>query len=202
MSDLKDSDEITGTCDMGGFTLPPEGSIAKGTAVLMCFTGEVTVCGDEENGLLFECEYADDPSAKTKIYCNKDKQSGLSMIVGIGQQSGTFDKIDKVRIAGGKQPIQNAKGKVTVKTLTHPKFMAQMRKELVGTSAYCTITHSPAKPYEDKKTGEMKEGFAQANISKLMSVKEYKAGKGVGSATSAAKAPEGVITGGTDDDFD
>jgi hypothetical protein len=171
MSELSGSEEIGGTDDMGGFTLPPIGSIAKGNGVLMCFTGEITVCGEDDSGLLFELEYADDPSAKAKIYCKTTAQAGLSKIVGIGRDSGVFDKIDKYRISNNKKPIQSSEGKVKAKTLMDPKFMNQMRKEIVGCSVLCTITHSPAKPYEDKETGEMKDGFPQANISKIAPAK-------------------------------
>lgn len=204
MSELNDADEIGGTTDMGGFNMPPEGSIKDGTAVLMCFTGEIKVCGDEEDGLLFESEYADDPSAKCNMYCKVTTQAGLTKIVGIGLESGVFDKIDKIRIAATppKQPIQSDKGTVKVKILTGPKFMAQMRKEIVGCSVYCTITHSEAKPYVDKE-GVTKDGFPQANISKIMSVKKYKASKG--GATSSSKPADDTAkeaASDSDDDFD
>lgn len=203
MSDsIDDAMDIEGTEDMGGFSLPPIGNIAKGTGVLMCFTGEITVCGDEEDGLLFEVEYAEDPSAKAKIYCNVTKQAGLSKIVGIGRESGVFDKIDKVRIAGGKKPIQSAEGAVKVKILTGPKFMNQMRKEIIGCSVYCTISHAEAKPYEDKN-GITKDGFAQANISKIVSVKKYKADKfGAGKVENTSTVEKSARVESSDDDFD
>lgn len=171
MSDLDDGMEIGGSDDMGGFTLPPEGNIAKGTGVVMEFTGEIKKCVSAEGkeGLLFDVVYIEDPSAKAKIYCSLENQSGLSKIVGIGRHSGVFDRIDKIRQANGKNPIQSPEGNVKVKILKDEKFHNQLRKEIVGNAVLCTITHSAATPYVDKD-GVTKDGFPQANITKIAPV--------------------------------
>lgn len=169
MSDLNKNEEIDGSDDMGGFTLPPEGNITKGTGVKMEFTGEIKSCVSKESkkGLLFDLVYYDDPSARARVYCSIDSQPGLAKIVGIGRESGVFNKIDKKRIAQNKTPIQSSDGKVKVKILTDLKFHEQLRKEIAGCTIICTINHTEAKPYVDKETGETKEGFPQANISKI-----------------------------------
>ena len=169
VEDLKASDEISSSDDMGGFTLPPEGNILKGTGVKMQFTGEIKDSKPDGKGLTFKLVYCDDPTARANIYCN-NQQTGLAKIVGIGKHSGLFDKIDKIRIARGKTPIQSANGNVTVKILMDSKFRQQMRKEIEGLAILCTINHTEAKPYKDEDTGEEKEGFPQANISKIASV--------------------------------
>ena len=138
--------EISGTEDMGGFSMPPEGNIAKGTGVEMEFTGEIKMCGEDEDCLMFALTYVDDPSAKANIFCKTTTQSGLSKIVGIGRDSGVFDKIDKVRISKNKPPIQSSQGGVKVKVLADPKFHNQLRKEIEGCTILCSISHSEAKP--------------------------------------------------------
>lgn len=185
VADLNASDEIEASEDMGGFTLPPEGSIKDGAGVLMEFTGEIKSCVSDEGkkGLLFDLFYSDDPSARAKVYCSLETQSGLKKIVGIGRDSGVFDKIDKKRIAKDKKPIQSSTGTVVVKILTDSKFHEQMRKEIEGCRILCTINHTEAKPYKDKDTGEEKEGFPQANISKIASAKK-KSTSGTGSGQS------------------
>lgn len=170
---LDPNEELEGTSDMGGFSLPPVGDIGKGTGVLMEFTGEIDVCGDDDDGLLFELSWAEDASAKAKIYVNKNKQAGLSRMIGIGEQSGVFIKINKKRKAKGKTSITSDTGKVKVKILQDSKFHDQLRKEIVGCQVTCTITHSPAKPYEDKD-GVMKDGFPQANIGKIIAPSKAK----------------------------
>jgi CDGSH-type Zn-finger protein len=198
VEELKASDEIEGSEDMGGFTLPPEGNIAKGSGVLMEFTSEIKSCVSDEGkkGLLFNVVYCDDPSARAMIYCSLETQSGLAKIVGIGRDSGVFDRIDKKRIAQSKTPIQSADGKVKVKNLTNEKFHEQLRKEIEGCSILCTINHTEAKPYKDKDTGEEKEGFPQANISKIASAK-----KGSGRATGDTEKQQNDTPAG-DDEFE
>jgi len=193
--------EIDGSEDMGGFSLPPEGNIAKGSGVLMEFTGDITLCGEDKDCLMFDLCYTDDPSAKARIFCKTSTQAGLSKIVGIGRDSGVFNKIDKKRISQNKAPIQSADGKVKVKILTDSKFHEQLRKEIAGCTILCTITHSEAKPYTDKETGEEKEGFPQANISKI-APSNSKAAPTLSEApvgTSGKVVQEGQ---GSDDDWD
>ena len=192
---IDDSMEISGTEDMGGFSMPPEGNIAKGTGVEMEFTGEIKMCGEDEDCLMFALTYVDDPSAKANIFCKTTTQSGLSKIVGIGRDSGVFDKIDKVRISKNKPPIQSAEGNVKVKVLTDPKFHNQLRKEIEGCTILCSISHSEAKPYVDKVTGETKEGFPNANISKIASAKK-------GKATAEKPAKESKPAAAAEDDSD
>lgn len=196
MVDLNASDEIEASEDMGGFTLPPEGKISDGTGVLMEFTGEIKLCGPDEDCLMFVLGYIDDPSAIANIFCKISTQSGLSKIVGIGRDSGVFDKIDKKRIAKSKSPIQSSDGKVKVKILGDSKFHEQMRKEIEGCRILCTINHTEAKPYKDKDTGEEKEGSPQANISKIAPPKSAKAVK-----TGKAESPNSE-SGGDEDEFE
>lgn len=199
MVDLNASDEIEASEDMGGFTLPPEGSIKDGTGIVMEFTGEITLCGEDKDCLQFVLSYIDDPSAIANIFCKTSSQSGLSKIVGIGRDSGVFNKIDKKRIAKNKSPIQTADGKVKVKILTDSKFHEQMRKEIVGCRILCNINHTEAKPYKDKKTGELKEGFPQANISKIAPVeKKVTAGTVGGGSTNESDTKEDA----GDDEFE
>ena len=192
---LKANEEIGGNSDVGGFSLPPEGNIAKGRGVLMEFTGEIKLCGDAEDCLMFVLSYADDPSAKANIFCKVSTQAGLSKIVGIGRDSGVFDRIDKKRLKANKTPIQSSDGKVKVKVLTDPKFHEQMRKEIEGCSVLCSINHTEAKPYKDKDTGEEKEGYPNANISKIASAKNGQ----VNAAQPSQKSSEG--DDGDDDEF-
>ena len=166
-TELDKNEEIGGSNDMGGFALPPEGNIAKETGVRMEFTGEIKLCGADNDCLQFILAYVDDPTAKANIFCKTSAQAGLTKIVGIGRDSGVFNKIDKKRIAQNKTPIQTSDGKVKVRILTDPKFHEQLRKEIEGCAILCTITHSEAKAYVDKDSGETKEGFPQANISKI-----------------------------------
>lgn len=196
MGDLNASDEIEASEDMGGFTLPPEGKISDGSGVLMEFTGEIKLCGEDKDCLQFVLAYIDDPSAMANIFCKTSTQSGLSKIVGIGRDSGVFDKIDKKRIAKSKDPIQSADGKVKVKILDDAKFHEQMRKEIEGCRILCTINHTEAKPYVDKDTGETKEGFPQANISKIAPPKAAK------SVKTEKSEPSSSGDGGDDDEFE
>jgi len=200
--ELDGSLEITGTDDMGGFSLPPEGNIEKGTGVHMVFNGEIKECGNDEKGRQFELVYVDDSNAKARLYCDSTSQAGLSKLVGIGSDSGAFDKIDKKRIAGGKKPIQSPEGNVVVKVLTGPKFLNQLRKEINGCSVLCSINISPAKPYKDKKSGETKEGYPQANITKIAPLKsKAHMGNSEGTAGQVPEQAEDSEPAG-DDDFD
>lgn len=203
MSDLDKNEEIGGSEDMGGFTLPPEGNIVKGSGVLMEFTGEIKLCGPDKDCLQFMLVYTDDLSAMANIFCKTSTQAGLAKIVGIGRDSGVFDKIDKKRISQNKTPIQSSDGKVKVKILTDSKFHEQLRKEIEGCKILCTITHTEAKPYVDKESGETKEGFPQANISKIASAK--KAATNVTSQKNTANATKdksGDNAGGDDEEWD
>ena len=164
---LDPSQEIGGTDDMGGFELPPEGNIKDGNGTGMEFTGEIKVCGEDDKSLGFELAWIEDDSRKAKIFCKTITTQGLSRIVGIGQASGVFDKINTARLAAGKSSILSEKGTVKTKTLQNAQFHEQMRQEIKGLRILCTITHSDAKPYKDKISGEEKEGFAQANIGKI-----------------------------------
>ncbi len=158
--------EIMGTDDMGGFELPPVGDIKDGTGVIMVFTGEIADCGENNQSLGFELGYVDDPSRKARVFCKTTTSQGLSRIVGLGKNSGVFKKINDKRVKGGKTSILTANGGVKTKILQDAKFHAQLRAEIEGCTLLCTITHSDAKPYTDKETGEEKEGFPQANITK------------------------------------
>ena len=164
--ELDPNAEISGTDDMGGFELPRVGKIKDGTGVLMEFTGEIKL-SKKENGLIFHAGDADDLSKKATIYCGIKDNKGLSQIVGIGKNSGVFEKINKKRIAAGKKSIISDNGTVKTKILQDSRFHEQMRDEIKGCRVLCDITHSPAKPYTDEDTGEEKEGFPQANIGRI-----------------------------------
>jgi hypothetical protein len=181
--------EIDGTDDMGGFELPRLGNIKEGTGVLMEFTGEIPNCGENDLSLGFELAEADDPSKKAKIFCKTTTNQGLSRIVGIGKDSGVFKKINDKRVAAGKKSILSETGTVKTKILQDKKFHEQLRAEIAGCKILCTITHSPAKPYEDKESGEMKEGFPQANIGKIAA---SDAKQGTANATTTAAANSDV----------
>ncbi len=195
--ELDANEEIGGTDDMGGFELPPPGNISEGTGQLMEFTGEITDCGEDKTSLGFELEWAEDPSRKAWIYCKTTTQAGLTRIVGLGTNSGVFDKIDKKRKKANKKAIRSDEGKVVVKILKDPKFHAQLRQEIAGCQILCSITHSPAKAYKDKETGEEKEGFPKANITKIAAP---------GKAAKKAAAPDASASGGgtsdKEDDWD
>ncbi len=160
------NEELFGTDDMGGFELPPTGNIDQGTGVLMEFTGEIKECGENEESLGFELGYVENPSAKARIFCKTTSKAGLQRIIGIGKNSGVFDKIETKRKKAGKKSILSAEGGIIPKILVDKKFHAQLRAEIEGCTVLCTITHSEAKPYEDKD-GNTKEGFPQANIGKI-----------------------------------
>ncbi len=158
---------IMPTFNMGGFELPDKGSIKDGTGTLMIFTGEIKACGENESGLQFVAHQAGDESKIARIYCNTKANKGLSQIMGIGAATGVFGKIAEKRAAAGKKPICDANGASTAKVLQAPQFHEQLRKEIAGCKALCTIVHKPAKPYKDKETGEEKEGFEQAEIKEV-----------------------------------
>ncbi len=183
---IDENEELEGTDDMGGFELPPVGNIDKGTGVLMEFTGEIKECGENNESLGFELCSVDNPGAKARIFCKTTSTSGLKRIIGIGKNSGLFDKIEKKRKKAGKKSILGPKGGVVPKILRDSKFQDQMRNEIEGCTVLCTITHSEAKPYTDKETGEEKEGFPQANIGKIATPGKQK--------KAEAKAPAGEDT--------
>ncbi len=180
--ELDPNAEIGGTNDMGGFELPPVGDIKDGTGTAMEFTGEIKVCGEDEKSLGFELGWIEDEARKAKIFCKTITTQGLSRIVGIGQASGVFEKINASRLAAGKSAILSDKGTVKTKTLQNASFHEQLRQEIKGLRILCTITHSDAKPYKDKVTQEEKEGFAQANIGKIAPY----AGKGQAAQTAGS----------------
>jgi CDGSH-type Zn-finger protein len=188
MSDVKELDpnaEIGGTDDMGGFELPRLGKIKDGTGVLMEFTGEIKL-SKKENGLIFHAADADDSSKKATIYCGLKDNKGLSQIVGIGKNSGVFEKINTKRIAAGKKSILSDNGTVKTKILQDAKFHEQLRAEIEGCKVICDITHSPAKPYKDEETGEEKEGFPNANIGKIAPADTKQVTPAKAAATGAA----------------
>jgi CDGSH-type Zn-finger protein len=188
MSDVKELDpnaEIGGTDDMGGFELPRLGKIKDGTGVLMEFTGEIKL-SKKENGLIFHAADADDSSKKATIYCGLKDNKGLSQIVGIGKNSGVFEKINAKRIAAGKKSILSDNGTVKTKILQDAKFHEQLRAEIEGCKVICDITHSPAKPYKDEETGEEKEGFPNANIGKIAPADTKQVTPAKAAATGAA----------------
>lgn len=184
--ELDPNEEIQGTDDMGGFELPPVGNIADGTGVRMIFTGEIADCGEGNKSLGFELAYEDDTSRKTKIFCKTTTTQGLSRVVGLGKNSGVFKKINDKRVKAGKTSILTASGGVKTKILQDAKFHNQLRAEIEGCILLCTITHSDAKPYKDKDSGEMKEGFPQANITKTAPAE--------GSAATKATAKDAAVS--------
>ncbi len=189
MSDSKELDpneEIGGTDDMGGFELPPVGNIKDGTGTLMEFTGEIKECGEDDNSLGFALVWAEDSSRKANIFCKTTTSQGLNRIVGIGKSSGVFEKINAKRVKAGKTAILSEAGTVKTKILQDAKFHEQLRAEIEGCQILCNITHSPAKPYTDKVTGEEKDGFPQANIGKIAAPGD--APKKAGKAASTEKS--------------
>jgi len=194
------NEEIGGTTDMGGFVLPPEGNVKEGTGTLMEFTGEISECGPDKKSLGFELGWAEDLSQKAHIYIKWTSPQGLARLVGIGQQSGLFDKIDKKRAEKGKKPIQSEKGTVKSKILMDPVFHEQMRSEIEGLQVLCSITHKPAEPYTDKETGMEKEGFPKADIGMLVNPKNApKATQKTENAKAATSAPDAGESDADDD---
>jgi CDGSH-type Zn-finger protein len=181
---------------MGGFELPPLGNITDGTGTVMVFSGEIKVCGEDEKSLGFELGWDEDDSQKARIFIKTTSPQGLKRLMGIGTQSGVFEKINAKRVKAGKKPILSDKGTVKTKILQDAKFHEQLRQEIEGCKILCTITHSPAKPYEDKVSGEMKEGFPQANIGKIAAPGSVK------KSTKAATEESGGGGGGSGSDDD
>lgn len=151
----------------GGFTMPPEGDIDKGTGVLMQFTGVIEPSKKNPENWGFEVAYIDDPNAKTRIYTDGTKQAGLIKRVDIGVMSGVFDRIDKKRKAQGKPGTRDADGEVAITTLVHDDFREQLKTEIEGLRILCTIKHTPGKPYKDEESGEEKQGYDNANVNKI-----------------------------------
>jgi CDGSH-type Zn-finger protein len=193
--------EIEGTEDMGGFEMPPEGNIEEGTGVLMEFTGEIKPCGEDDQSLGFELAWIDNPSAKARIFCKTTTNQGLGRIVGIGNASGVFKKIDAKRTKAGKSGILSEKGTVKTKILVEPKFQEQLRQEIEGCVVLCSISHSEAKPYTDKD-GVEKEGFPQANINKITSPKTVKKTATAKATSKAADTESSGSDKADNDDWD
>jgi hypothetical protein len=185
---LDPNEEILPTGDMGGYELPPLGSLADGKPTFMEFTGQITNCGENNMSLGFELVWVEDHTRKAYAYYKTTTKLGCSRILGMAVYSGALEKINNKRIAAGKQPI----AKVVPKIIQDKKFQEQLRQEIEGCVVACTVTHSPAEAYIDKETGERKEGFAKANIVNVEPAKDYAATKGNTGAGAQTSAPTAV----------
>lgn len=130
-----------GDGSMGGtFALVPEGDIDKDTGILMEFTGKVetvTNAKDEES-LMVEANWVDDPTARCSIFCKLADQAGLVKLVDIITLSGVDVKIKR------KKPDFDS-ANLTGKLLINPKFHDQLKNDIQGCRILATIKHSKGK---------------------------------------------------------
>lgn len=160
MSENIDPNEKVGGGDgsMGGtFTLVPEGDIEKGTGILMEFTGkaEIVTNAKEEESLMVEANWVDDPTARCSVFCKLSEQTGLVKLVDIITLSGVDAKIKR------KKPDFDS-ANLTGKLLTNPKFHDQLKNDIQGCRILATIKHSKGK---DKNEVER----TYANINRIAS---------------------------------
>lgn len=147
-----------GDGSMGGaFTLVPEGDIDKGTGVLMEFTGKVEMVTNnkDEESLMVEANWVDDPTARCSVFCKLSETTGLVKLVDIITLSGVDVKIKRKR---SDFDSSNLTGKI----LTHSDFHKQLANDIQGCRILATIKHSKGKDKNDVER-------TYANINKIAS---------------------------------
>ncbi len=136
-----------------------EGSIEGGNPVVLEFTGKVQRTEKDPNKVMLELSDADDPDAKSSVFCNMADQAGLVKMVDLIACSLVEKKIQRVR------PEFKVEG-LTGTILNNDAFHEQLKNSLPGCRIYGTVKHTKGKDKDGKEQ-------TYANI---MTVAEIKAG--------------------------
>ncbi len=145
-----------GDGSMGGFSTPP-----PGISEFEFTSKERKICGDDNDCLLLELSYLDDPSAKVGLFCKYSTDAGLRKLLDTIIRSGVWPKMKK-KYKYKSDPTEG----LPPSMLRDAKFQERLVLELEGLRIMGDISVK-------KAHGEQQ--YDQANLNKIEAVGNSKA---------------------------